>query len=167
MPRINLIFARAANGVIGKDNTMPWHLPEDLAHFKRLTQGCPVVMGRKTWDSLPPRFRPLPGRSNIVVTRQHDWQAEGALRAASLPEALRLCGEVPDIWVIGGADIYRQAEPLAVRAEVTEIAQDYAGDAYAPVLGAAWQETARAPHVAASGLSFAFVTYQKNQGDAK
>jgi dihydrofolate reductase len=167
MSRINLIFARAANGVIGKDNTMPWHLPEDLAHFKRLTQGCPVVMGRKTWDSLPPRFRPLPERSNIVVTRQHDWQAEGALRAASLPEALRVCGEVPDIWVIGGADIYRQAEPLAVRAEVTEIAQDFEGDAYAPVLGSAWQETARAPQLAASGLSFAFVSYQKNQGSAK
>jgi dihydrofolate reductase len=167
MPRINLIFARAANGIIGKDNAMPWHLPEDLAHFKRLTQGCPVVMGRKTWDSLPPRFRPLPGRSNIVVTRQRDWQADGAMRAASLPEALRLCGEVPDIWVIGGADIYRQAEPLAARAEVTEIAQDFDGDAYAPVLGPAWQETARAPQVAASGLSFAFVTYQKDQGNAK
>ena len=167
MSRINLIFARAANGVIGKDNAMPWHLPEDLAHFKRLTQGCPVVMGRKTWDSLPPRFRPLPGRSNIVVTRQRDWQADGAMRAASLPEALRLCGEVPDIWVIGGADIYRQAEPLAARAEVTEIAQDFDGDAYAPVLGPAWQETARAPQLAASGLSFAFVTYQKNQGNAK
>ena len=167
MSRINLIFARAANGVIGKDNAMPWHLPEDLAHFKRLTQGCPVVMGRKTWDSLPPRFRPLPGRSNIVVTRQSDWQSDGALRAASLPEALRLCGEVPDIWVIGGADIYRQAEPLAVRAEVTEIAQDFAGDAYAPVLGPAWQETARVPHLAASGLSFAFVTYQKDQGNSK
>jgi dihydrofolate reductase len=167
MSRINLIFARAANGVIGKDNAMPWHLPEDLAHFKRLTQGCPVVMGRKTWDSLPPRFRPLPGRSNIVVTRQSDWQADGALRAASLPEALRVCGDAPDIWVIGGADIYRQAEPLAVRAEVTEIAQDYAGDAYAPVLGPAWQETARAPQLAASGLSFAFVSYQKNQGNAK
>ncbi len=167
MSRINLIFARAANGVIGKDNAMPWHLPDDLAHFKRLTQGCPVVMGRKTWDSLPPRFRPLPGRSNIIVTRQSDWQADGALRAASLPEALRLCGDVPDIWVIGGAEIYRQAEPLAVRAEVTEIAQDYAGDAYAPVLGPAWQETARAPQVAASGLSFAFVTYQKDQGNAK
>jgi dihydrofolate reductase len=167
MSRINLIFARAANGVIGKDNAMPWHLPEDLAHFKRLTQGCPVIMGRKTWDSLPPRFRPLPGRSNIVVTRQSDWQADGALRVASLPEALRVCGDAPDIWVIGGADIYRQAEPLAVRAEVTEIAQDYAGDAYAPVLGPAWQETARAPQLAASGLSFAFVSYQKNQGNAK
>jgi dihydrofolate reductase len=91
---IQLIYARAANGVIGKDNTMPWHLPEDMAHFKELTRGCAVIMGRKTWDSLPPRFRPLPGRSNIVVTRQADWQAEPAsdqvLRAASLPEALEL-----------------------------------------------------------------------------
>ena len=165
MSRINLIFARAANGVIGKDNTMPWHLPEDLAHFKRQTQGCPVVMGRKTWDSLPPRFRPLPGRSNIVVTRQSDWQAEGALRAAGLPEALSLCGDAPDIWVIGGAEIYRQAEPMAVRAEITEIAQDFAGDAYAPTLGPAWQETERSAQLSASGLAFSFVTYQKH-GDS-
>ena len=77
---IALIYARAANGVIGKDGTMPWHLPEDLAHFKQLTQGNPVIMGRKTWDSLPPRFRPLPGRSNIVVTRQQDWNENGAQR---------------------------------------------------------------------------------------
>ena len=164
MPRINLIFARAANGVIGKDNTMPWHLPEDLAHFKRLTQGSPVVMGRKTWDSLPPRFRPLPGRINIVITRQSHWQAEGALRSASLSEALSLCGDAPDIWVIGGADIYRQAEPLAVRAEVTEIAQDFEGDAFAPVLGAAWQEAARSAQLSASGLAFSFVTYLKHGG---
>ena len=164
MPRINLIFARAANGVIGKDNTMPWHLPEDLAHFKRLTQGSPVVMGRKTWDSLPPRFRPLPGRINIVITRQSHWQAEGALRSASLSEALSLCGDAPDIWVIGGAEIYRQAEPLAVRAEVTEIAQDFEGDAYAPVLGAAWQEAARSAQLSASGLAFSFVTYLKHGG---
>jgi len=166
MPRINLIFARAANGVIGKDNTMPWHLPEDLAHFKRLTQGSPVVMGRKTWDSLPPRFRPLPERVNIVVTRQSDWQAVGALRAASLPEALSLCGDAPDIWVIGGAEIYRQAEPMAVRAEVTEIAQDFEGDAFAPVLGTAWQETARSAQLATSGLAFSFVTYQKTESSA-
>ena len=165
MSRINLIFARAANGVIGKDNTMPWHLPEDLAHFKRQTQGCPVVMGRKTWDSLPPRFRPLPGRINIVVTRQSDWLAVGALRAAGLPEALSLCGDAPDIWVIGGAEIYRQAEPMAVRAEITEIAQDFAGDAFAPTLGPAWQETARSAQLSASGLAFSFVTYQKH-GDS-
>ena len=160
-PRINLIFARAANGVIGKDNSMPWHLPEDLAHFKRLTQGSPVIMGRKTWDSLPPRFRPLPGRSNIVITRQADWQAEGAVRAGSLQEALHLSGDVPEVWVIGGAEIYRQAEPLAVRAEVTEIAKDFEGDAYAPTLGRGWTEIAREPQLSATGLAFSFVTLQK------
>ena len=85
--RLHLIFARAANGVIGKNNALPWHLPEDLAHFKRTTMGQPVIMGRKTWDSLPPRFRPLPGRINIVVTRDAQWQAEGALRAESLQAA--------------------------------------------------------------------------------
>ena len=162
---LKLIYARSRNGVIGREGQLPWHLPADLAHFKQTTLGQAVVMGRKTWDSLPERFRPLPGRSNIVVTRQSDWQAEGALRAASLPEALRLCGEVPDIWVIGGAEIYRQAEPMAVRAEVTEIAQDFEGDAFAPVLGAAWQETARSAQQAASGLAFSFVTYQKH-GDS-
>ncbi len=160
IPRINLIFARAANGVIGKDNSMPWHLPEDLARFKRLTQGCPVIMGRKTWDSLPPRFRPLPGRSNIVITRQADWQAAGAVRASSLQDALHLSANVPEVWVIGGAEIYRQAEPLAARAEVTEIAQDFEGDAFAPPLGPTWSETAREPHLSSTGLTFSFVTYQ-------
>jgi dihydrofolate reductase len=164
-PRINLIFARAANGVIGKDNSMPWHLPEDLAHFKRLTQGCPVIMGRKTWDSLPPRFRPLPGRSNIVVTRQIHWRAVGALRAHSLQEALQLSGDVPEVWVIGGAEIYRQAEPLAHRAEVTEIAQYFEGDAHAPTLGSDWLEHARESHLSSTGLAFSFVTYQKKSAD--
>ena len=161
MPRINLIFARAANGVIGKDNAMPWHLPEDLAHFKRLTQGRPVIMGRKTWDSLPPRFKPLPGRTNIVVTRQTDWRAEGAVTAHSLPAAVAQAAEAPDIWVIGGAEIYAQALPLAQRIEVTEIAQDFEGDAHAPVLGAEWHETARTAQQSSTGLAFSFVTYEK------
>ena len=82
--KLNLIFARATNGVIGKDGSMPWHLPEDLAHFKRTTLGCPVIMGRKTWDSLPPKFRPLPGRLNIVVTRNRAFQAAGATTAVTL-----------------------------------------------------------------------------------
>lgn len=92
--RLHLILARAANGVIGNNNALPWHLPEDLAHFKRLTSGCPVIMGRKTWDSLPARFRPLPGRRNIVVTRQPDWQADGAIaptrwpKPCSMPQAM-------------------------------------------------------------------------------
>ena len=160
--QINLIYARADNGIIGKDGVMPWHLPEDLAHFKELTQGRPVIMGRKTWDSLPERFRPLPGRTNIVVTRQADWQAPGALRAASLEDALALAAQLSAaVWVMGGAQIYAQALPLADRVEVTEIAQDFEGDVYAPTLGPEWKEIARSNQVAANGLSFSFVTFER------
>jgi dihydrofolate reductase len=158
---LHLIYARAANGVIGKDGTMPWHLPEDLAHFKRTTLGCPVIMGRKTWDSLPPRFRPLPGRTNVVVTRQTNWRADGVAVAHSLPEAIDLCAAHENVWVIGGADIYAQALPLAASVVVTEIGAVFEGDAYAPQLGAEWRETARERHVAASGLNFSFVTYTR------
>ena len=161
MSRINLIYARAANGVIGKDNAMPWHLPEDLAHFKRLTQGWPVIMGRKTWDSLPPRFRPLPGRTNVVITRQQDWTDTGAQTATSLADALAQCSASEEVWVIGGAQIYAQAEPLADRIEVTEIAQDFDGDAFAPRLGPQWTALAREDHVSAKGLAFSFVSYGK------
>jgi dihydrofolate reductase len=157
--RLNLIYARAANGVIGQGNALPWHLPEDMAHFKRMTAGCPVVMGRKTWDSLPPKFRPLPGRRNIVLTRQADWQADGAERAASLPEAIALCADTPEVWVIGGAQIYAEAAPRAQRAVVTEIGRDFEGDAYAPSLDAGWQEVDRETHVAVNGLPFSFVTF--------
>src|SRR5690606_33209211 len=104
---IHLIYARAANGVIGLNNTMPWHLPEDLAHFKHLTSGNSMVMGRKTWDSLPERIRHLPGRTNIVDTRSSDWQADGVLRAGSLEEALHVAAQHGDtVWVMGGAQIY-------------------------------------------------------------
>lgn len=157
--KLHLIFARAANGVIGKDGVMPWHLPEDLAHFKRTTLGCPVIMGRKTWESLPPRFRPLPGRTNVVVTRQRDWQVEGTRVAHSLDEAISLCGDVHDIWIIGGAEIYAQSLALASTAVVTEIEADFDGDAFAPQFGPAWQETQREHHVSANGLKFSFVTY--------
>ena len=162
--KLNLIFARAANGVIGHRNTLPWHLPEDMTHFKRTTLGCPVIMGRKTWDSLPPKFRPLPGRLNVVVTRQADWQADGALCAHSLPEAMALCPKDSEAWVIGGAEIYTQALPLASTAVVTEIEASYDGDAYAPQFGPEWTETARETQVSATGLSFSFVTYCKNAG---
>jgi dihydrofolate reductase len=158
--KLHLIYARARNGVIGANNQLPWHLPEDLAHFKRTTLGQPVIMGRKTWDSLPPKFRPLPGRVNIVVTRQTDWQAEGAVPAGSMEDAMRQCPDATDAWVIGGAEIYAQAAPLASSAVVTEIDQDFEGDAFAPTLGAGWQEIERTSHVAASGLPFSFVTYQ-------
>lgn len=155
-----LIYARAANGVIGKNNAIPWHLPEDMAHFRQLTNGCPVVMGRKTWDSLPPRFRPLPGRTNIVISRQPGWYGNGAQRAASLREALQMCAQQnKPIWVMGGAQIYAQALPLADRLEVTEIAQNFDGDAFAPELGPEWAESARARHVSTKGLAFSFVTY--------
>lgn len=158
--KLHLIYARARNGVIGVNNTLPWHLPEDLAHFKRTTLGQPVIMGRKTWDSLPPKFRPLPGRVNIVVTRQPDWQAEGALRAGSIDQAMALCPADAQAWVIGGAEIYAQAEPHASTAVVTEIDQDFEGDAFAPTLGDGWSEVKREQHTAANGLTFSFVTYQ-------
>jgi dihydrofolate reductase len=162
--RLHLIFARAANGVIGKDNALPWHLPEDMAHFKRTTLGHPVIMGRKTWDSLPERFRPLPGRTNIVVTHNPAWLAEGALRASSLQEALSLCpAEATDAWVIGGAQIYAAALPLASSAVVTEIAQEFEGDAHAPTFGPEWLESAREQHTSANGLPFAFVTYTRER----
>lgn len=161
MSELGLIYARARNGVIGRDNAMPWHLPEDLAHFKATTLGCPVIMGRKTWDSLPPRFRPLPGRRNIVVTRQADWNAEGAERAGSLEQALASCADSPRVWVTGGAQLYRLALPHADLVEVTVIDQDFEGDAYAPELGPEWQETARSSQVSAKGLPYSFLTYRK------
>jgi dihydrofolate reductase len=161
--RINLILARAANGAIGLRGVMPWQLPEDMAHFKQQTAGAPVIMGRKTWDSLPPRFRPLPGRRNIVITRQADWHGDGAERVSSLREALSLCeqDQSPEAWVIGGAQIYAEAEPLAQRAVVTEIARDFEGDAWAPHFGADWHETARESHVSGNGLPFSFVTLER------
>jgi len=165
--QIGLIFARARNGVIGKDGGLPWYLPEDLAHFKQVTLGCPVIMGRKTWESLPPRFRPLPNRVNIVVTRQAGWSAEGARTATSLTEALAQCAPAPRAWVIGGAQIYEQAVSLAHVAEVTEIGADYEGDAYAPRLGPEWREISRQDHSGTTrGVPFSFISYRNTrQGD--
>ena len=159
-PRIGLIWAQARGGVIGRGGVMPWHLPEDLAHFKRTTLSHPVIMGRKTWDSLPARFRPLPGRSNIVVTRQKDWNEIGAQRASSLREALQICENAEQVWVIGGAQIYAQALPLADELVVTEIDADVEGDAHAPAIGPEWQEVAREALVARNGMRLAFVTWR-------
>ncbi len=162
--RLNLIFARARNGVIGKDNALPWHLPEDMAHFKRTTLGCPVIMGRKTWDSLPERFRPLPGRDNIVLTRG-DWHERSAKSASTIESSLQFCEQlipVPaEVWVIGGAQIYSATLPLARRAVITEIDHDFEGDAYAPVLGPEWIETHRESHTNSQGLAYSFVTLER------
>jgi dihydrofolate reductase len=158
---LGLIFARARNGVIGRDGTLPWQLPEDMAHFKKLTMGSPVIMGRKTWDSLPERFRPLPGRTNVVVTRQAGWNAPGAFRAGSLPEAIAACAGEPQAWIIGGAQIYAQALPLAHVVQITLIHADFEGDAQAPQLGPEWIEVSREPHTSISGLPFEFIEYRK------
>jgi dihydrofolate reductase len=164
--QINLIWAQASNRVIGKSGTMPWHLPEDLAHLKRTTLGYPVIMGRKTWDSIPPKFQPLPGRTNIVLTRQSDWQASGAQRAIDLREALLFCEQLPSkpsaVWVIGGAQIYAQALPLAHTVVVTEIDAAFDGDAFAPALGKEWRETQRESHTSAKGLAYSFVTFARS-----
>lgn len=159
--KLHLIWAQAKGRVIGLNGVMPWHLPEDLAHFKQHTQGCPVIMGRKTWESLPPRFRPLPGRRNIVISRRTDWQAEGAELADSLQAAQRLCAGSDVVWVIGGAQIYTQALPLAQRVVMTQIDAEYAGDAFAPELGPEWQEVSRHPHETAKGLKYSFVTFDR------
>ena len=161
---INMIFAQSANGVIGNNNALPWHLPEDLAHFKKLTLGSPVIMGRKTWNSLPAKFRPLPGRTNVVITRQANWHAEGAQRACSLVDALAICQAASDVWIIGGAQIYAQAEPLAHRIEVTHIDKTYEGDAFAPTLSNQWQQSQKQDYVSSTGLNFSFITYTRQKG---
>lgn len=169
--QINLIWAQARNRVIGNKGTMPWHLPEDLAHLKRMTLGCPVVMGRKTWDSIPPKFRPLPGRTNVVITRQVDWRADGALPANNMIEALSICEHMSiildpspeQVWVIGGAQIYAQALPLAKRVVVTEIDADFDGDTQAPSLDANWKEINRTKNISKNGLRFDFVTYHNSK----
>jgi dihydrofolate reductase len=158
---LKLIYARSRNGVIAREGQLPWHLPADLAHFKQTTLGQAVVMGRKTWDSLPERFRPLPGRTNIVITRQKDWQAAGALVAHSLDQAMALRPESEPLWVIGGAEVYAQALPLASTVVVTEIDIDVQGDAHAPHLGAVWIEMSRQLHSNEGGLGYSFVTYTK------
>lgn len=159
--RLVLIAAIARNGVIGIDNRLPWHLPEDLRRFKELTTGHAVIMGRKTWESLPPKFRPLPGRHNIVVTRNAGYRAEGATVVHSIEEA-RIAAEGELAYVIGGAEIYVQALPLAVRLEITEIDADFAGDAGFPARDpAVWREAARTDGVSADGLAYAFVSYDR------
>ncbi|NLE78178.1 MAG: dihydrofolate reductase [Rhodococcus sp.] len=158
---VRLVWAQAQDGVIGVDNTIPWHVPEDMAHFREATAGKPVVMGRRTWDSLPPRFRPLPGRRNIVVTRQPDWAADGAEPVSGVDEALTLCPD--DLCVIGGSQIYSAALPFATELLVTEIDAEYRGDAYAPDIGDEWKATTTGAWLRSekTGVRFRFVTWTR------
>ncbi len=170
MTRLHLIFARARNGVIGRNGALPWHLPQDLAHFKRTTLGAPVLMGRQTWESIPAKFRPLPGRPNIVLTRQPDWQpgsVGSVLRAATLSQAIELCCDASDAWVIGGAALFEAALPLASSAVVTEIDADFDGDTWAPEFGAGWVRTQRSDGPGSTPeLPFSIHTWQRRVGPA-
>jgi dihydrofolate reductase len=160
--RVTLLAAVARNGVIGREGTLPWRIPEDAKRFRSLTMGHPVLMGRRTWESLPDRFRPLPGRQNVVVTRNPAWRAEGADRVGSLEEALELVHDASRVFVIGGAELYVGALPLADELALTEIDADVEGDTFFPTFDRSdFTEVAREPHVAADGTSFAFVTYER------
>jgi dihydrofolate reductase len=171
MPEIILIAAVAKNGVIGKDNQLLWNIPEDMAHFKTLTAGHTVLMGRKTWESLPARFRPLPGRRNIVVSRQADYQAPGAEVADSLEKALAVAStattsgaaeNTPKTFIIGGAEIYTQAMPLADRLEITEVDLAPEGDAWFPEISPVdWEITQKNTPPSSSGTGFSFVSLRR------
>ena len=168
MPKsLALIAAVARNGVIGRDGTLPWRLPEDLRRFRALTTGHAVIMGRRTWQSLP---RALRGRQNIVVTRQQDFHADGATVVHSLEEALAAASCPEPVFCIGGAAIYRAALPIADKAYITEIARDFPGDTTFPPLDPSqWREAARETRASEEPDSFAydFVTYERVRGNAR
>ena len=161
-PNLAIIVAVARNGIIGCTNdegrgALPWHLPEDLKHFKEMTSGHPIIMGRKTWESLG---RPLPNRRNMVITRQADYSATGAEVFGGLAEALAAVGDTT-AYIIGGAELYKQALPLAARLIITEVGIDAIGDTLFPDFANDWREVTRESHTSATGLAYAFVTYQR------
>jgi dihydrofolate reductase len=159
MTTVSLIVAYSRNRVIGKDNQLPWRLPSDLAHFKRQTLGKPIIMGRKTWLSLG---RPLPGRTNIVVSRSGSGDFTGAVLVSSLAAALEAAGQVPEVCIIGGAQLYREALPQVDSIVATEIDADVSGDAFFPELAAnQWVETNRQSQPPENGLAYDFVHYQR------
>ncbi len=169
MTEVVLIAAVARNGVIGDGEKMPWHLPEDLAHFRRATLGCPVIMGRRTWESLPAKFRPLPGRRNVVVTRNAAWRADGAEAVPSPEAALKLVAGAPRVFVIGGGALYAAALPQADEVLLTEIARDFDGTTRFPALDrTVFEEVDRSPQQAAApnDFGFAFVRYRRRAGAA-
>lgn len=158
---VSLIVAMAQNRTIGVNNTLPWRCPEDLKHFKALTMGHHMIMGRKTFDSIG---KALPGRTTVIVTRNTELTVEGCLVAHSLPEAVKLCANDEEVFIVGGAEIYTQALPLAATLYITEIQQDVEGDAHFPAFDRnAWQETAREvrSQTEPQALQYHFVTYRR------
>lgn len=155
---LSLIVARASNGVIGKDNQLPWHLPADLKHFKAITMGKPIVMGRKTFESIG---RPLPGRQNIVVTRNPGFMASGITVAHSVEAAITAANETEEIMIIGGTELYKLSLPLADRIYLTDIQQNFDGDAHFPSLDSQWREVSREDRVSDDGLSYSFCVFER------
>ena len=160
-PRLALIAAVARNGAIGKAGALLWREPEDQRHFRRVTMGCPVIMGRKTWDSLPARFRPLPGRRNVVITRHADWRADGADTVPSLDTALALLAAAPKAFVIGGAEVYALALPQADELVLTKIDADLDGDTFFP----RWDRSLFVEMSRENRHGYSFVTYSNTRGD--
>jgi dihydrofolate reductase len=165
---LGLIWAQSLTGVIGMAGTIPWRVPEDSAHFRTVTGVADVVMGRRTWDSLPDRFRPLPGRRNIVVTRQVGWRADGAAVADSVEAALAAAGS--DTWIIGGSQLYAATIDKAGVLEVTEIDAEVPGDTFAPPIDDAWAPAQRDPadgswRTSRTGIRYRFVRYERISRD--
>jgi dihydrofolate reductase len=158
-----LIWAQTTTGVIGGDGDIPWHIPGEQRRFKQLTMGGTVIMGRKTWESLPERVRPLPGRDNIVVTHSRGFEAQGARVVHSVDEALAAADPAKQAWCIGGAQLYAQMIERADRLEVTEIDLDAPGDAFAPPVGEQWRQASAEPEsgwsMSPEGLRYRFVSY--------
>ena len=161
MPLLSLIAAKARNDVIGLNNALPWRLPEDLQYFRRVTLGHPILMGRKTFDSIG---RPLPGRTSIVLTRDPHWHAQGCIVATDINAAIEAAGDAAELFVIGGSELYTQTLPQASRPYLTEIDADFAGDAWFPDIDwAGWQALQREHHPDnGRGFAFDFAVYQRN-----
>jgi dihydrofolate reductase len=159
MPSLSLIAAIAKNNVIGANNALPWHLPEDLKRFRALTTGHHIIMGRKTYESIN---RLLPGRTTVIVTRDVNYKVPGALIANSLEQAISLCGQDEEVFLIGGAELYRGGLAVADKLYITEIDGEYKGDAFFPELDRSkWREASRDPYVSEQGLPFSYVTYKR------
>ncbi|HEY8117646.1 MAG TPA: dihydrofolate reductase [Methylophilaceae bacterium] len=159
MTSLSIIVAVARNHVIGSNNALPWHLPEDLKRFRALTTGHHIIMGRKTYESLN---RLLPDRTTVIVTRNPSYQVAGALMANSLQQAISLCGNDKEVFLIGGAELYLDGFNLANKLYLTEIDAEFEGDAFLPAFNMSqWKETLRESHVSAQGLGFSYITYER------